>query len=1037
MTSQILFPFTIAELFEQKAAEFPSNIAVSHRGTDLTYAELFVSARRLAGVLQSHGVRPGTLVGIAGDRSIHYIVAMAGVVLAGGAYLPLDPALPAGRLRIILEDAAPVAILSSEAARGQFDTARCPVIGLEQQHWQALASAEDFEKPLLTPEDTAYVMYTSGSTGTPKGVIIPHRGVVHLVHSRYASFGPEASILQIANLCFDAATFEIWGSLLHGGRCVLMPMEQPSLQQIADTLVDERISSLFLTATLFAALTDCIPQAFRTVKEVITGGDVTPTASVRRALFFNPGLHVINGYGPTECTTFAATQRFQGADEVDEELTLEDAVAGTQLYVLREDLTTTKDDEEGELYVGGAGLAKGYLNRPELTTRAFLQSPFGRDGSRIYRTGDRCVRRADGRLVIRGRRDKQIKLRGFRIELGEIEAVLQNHPAVHSAAVKIAETAPGEKVLLAYAAPTTDSIAPDPIRDEQVFAELTKQWEQVYSKLLYRSLASADQAGHDPTLNSAGWKSSFDGRPISVSEMEEQVGQTVARILALAPKRILEIGCGTGMLLFRLAPHVESYVATDFSQAALDYVDRQLREMPWIQNVVLERKAAHELPTAPNGGFDVVVLNSVTEHFSSVAYLDDLVRRLTGIVSPDGFVFVGDNRNFTLLRHFHAMIQLMNSSNEDSAASLRMRAAADYAQEEQLTIDPYFFTRFAGEGYARVSVQLRRGRHHNEMTGYRYDVILQRGEPGHPNTAALRLDWNAEHNTLERICEFLKLKRPEQLVLTGIPNARLRGAGVLMDAVHGKLAFANVGSLRHAVSSAPKGIDPEQVWRAAEQIGYDVQLPPTRRCETGTYDAVFRRDGRELFNLAAERVEGAAPIPGNDPLLPWRSVQLANDLRSSLELNLPEYAVPAFITVLPHLPLTSNGKVDIAALPLPARLQNSPVQSAEGGTAIERQLRAIWENVLGVRNIGLEEQFFHLGGDSLKAVRVAEKVSTLIGRDTSPALLFDQPTLHAYAKLIEQVMSGQPCKERPGREQAGEPNTRGSKRRAAVTALAV
>ncbi len=1030
-TSQSGSFLTIKDVFARQAESTPHHIAIRDHHRDLTYQQLNEKARQLAGLLQERGVRQDTLVAISGERSSDYLTGMLAVVIAGGAYLPIDPTLPASRLKLILDDAKPALILAAQSELSRFEGQETTVIGLEEAAWLPLSQGAVLADVGGSPDDLLYVMYTSGSTGIPKGVCIVQRGVLRLVcGAEYATFGPEIKILQNSPLSFDASTFEIWGSLLNGGTCVLMPHKKPSLRQMEDVLIQEEITTLFLTTALFVELAERAPYALRKVKELLTGGEAIPAAMVRRALTLNPELNLIACYGPTECTTFTSTHRYRSAEQVGDTIPLGEPIAQTELYLLKEDRSPADIGEEGELYVGGAGLARCYLNRPDLTSESFVSHPYSHNTeARLYRTGDQCVLGKDGSLLFKGRRDRQIKLRGFRIELGEIEATINRYPTVQSAVVKTEETAKGDRAVVAYLVPTAAAVAPDPEHDEANFAERTREWQQVYSKLLYKSLASSDLAGNDPTFNTSGWKSSFDGRHMSNEVMEEQVGETVKRIRELSPRNILEIGCGTGLLLFRLAPYCRSYVGTDFSPDALNYVQERLGSRPGLQNVTLLHSMAHELPEPPEDEFDVVVINSVSEHFVSLDYLERLLTGVVPVVRPGGYIFVGDNRSYPLLPLFHASVQAAKSAGTLPVRNYSLTAEQAASDEQQLTIDPYFFAQLDRTQFRRISLQLKRGRFHNELTGYRFDATLQVGGDGQPHPIANARQWQTGADSLFSVKQILETQRPEQFALTRLPNRRLRGGHVLLDALAGRNSLGTVGEIRRAAEAANPGEDPEYFWQLGEDLGYDAQILPSRDSASGEFDVVFRRQPTSLLDVT--EVYGPAqakPLEtmANDPLLSWRKEQLASELRKSLERELPEYAVPSFFVVLPRFPLTENGKIDMAALPKPARLSGTDASCAQEGSPLEQQIRAVWGAILGVRNISLDEKFFEIGGDSLKAVRVASELSGQLNSDISPALLFEQPTIRGLAARLTEDTSAKPLSD-------GErSSTRGAARRMAA-----
>ncbi len=306
--------------------------------------------------------------------------------------------------------------------------------------------------PAARPGDLAYVMYTSGSTGVPKGVRVEQRSVVRLVReTTYATFGPERVFLHFAPLSFDASTFEIWGALLNGGRLVVVPEGPASLEDLGAAVRDEGVTTAWLTAGLFHQMVDTRLSDLRGLRELLAGGDVLSPAHVRRVLEGLPGCRVINGYGPTENTTFTCCHALERADDVGATVPIGRPIANTSVYVLDQRLEPVPAGVAGELYTGGDGVARDYLGRPDLTAERFVPDPFAEQaGARLYRTGDFVRFRADGTLEFLGRRDAQVKVRGFRIELGEVEAALAQHPLVATCAVVAREYAGGDKRLVGY-----------------------------------------------------------------------------------------------------------------------------------------------------------------------------------------------------------------------------------------------------------------------------------------------------------------------------------------------------------------------------------------------------------------------------------------------------------------------------------------------------------------------------------------------------------------------------------------------------------
>jgi amino acid adenylation domain-containing protein len=474
------FPYsaTVHELFAAQAAATPGATAVMQGTVSLTYRELARQADRLARRLLALGIGPEARVGLCAGRSPELVAALLAILQAGGAYLPLDPSHPPERLAWMLRDGGAQALLTERRLLGGLALeGGLPVIFLDDltDPSDPADPSDRAPFPRVPAESLAYVMYTSGSTGTPKGVAVTHRNVVRLVRGTdYAGMGPEQTWLQLAPVSFDAATLEIWAPLLNGGRLVLFPGDRPALDDLASVIAGQGVTSLWLTAGLFQQAVDHKLEALRPLRQLLTGGDVVPAAQARRVLEALPGLTLIDGYGPTEGTTFTCCYRMTDPRQVGSSVPIGTPIANARVYVLDAGAQPVPPGVAGELYLGGAGLARAYLNRPELTAERFVPDPFGAEtglsGERLYRTGDR-VRWAGGALEFLGRFSAsdggQVKIRGFRVEIGEVEAVLAGHPEVRQAAVLVRDDGRG-KELAACVVPVHPG-APPPAAELQRF----------------------------------------------------------------------------------------------------------------------------------------------------------------------------------------------------------------------------------------------------------------------------------------------------------------------------------------------------------------------------------------------------------------------------------------------------------------------------------------------------------------------------------------------------------------------------------------
>ncbi|MBV6697676.1 non-ribosomal peptide synthase/polyketide synthase [Kitasatospora aureofaciens] len=957
----------VPALFEARVVAAPDAVAVVCGGAELSYGELNARANRFAHALIERGVGAEQVVALVLPRSVDLVVAVLGVLKAGAAYLPVDPAYPRSRIDFMLADARPVLVVDDPAvvaapSRPETD----PVVAL------------DARQP-------AYVIYTSGSTGRPKGVLVSHAGIANLVAAQLQGFFIDSGsrVLQFASPSFDASVSELFTALLSGAALVL-----PGTGSPVDALADRGLAVTHATVppSVLAALAEDSVSA----TTLVVAGEACPPELVAR---WAPGRRMINAYGPTE-TTVCAT--------ISDPLTpggrvppIGRPIVNGRVYVLDAALQLVPPGVPGELYVGGAGLARGYLNRPGLTAERFVADPYGPAGARMYRTGDVVRRRADGELEFVGRADHQVKVRGYRIEPGEIQAVLAAHPVVAQSAV-IAR----DQRLVAYVVADRGAGRE---RDVRLEHDHVGEWQELYDALP----VTADSAGFGQ--NFTGWNSSYDARPIPLHEMREWRDRTVERILALRPRRVLEVGCGTGLLLSRVAPHCETYRATDFSATAIDALVEQVGREPQLAGkVVLEVRPAHDTDGLPADGFDTIVLNSVVQYFPTADYLTEVLDRLLGLLAPGGTLFVGDVRNLRLLRSLATAVQVHRAGPAADPAALRRAVEQAVLVEKELLVDPEFFTALHARrsDLAGVSAQVKRGTFDNELTRYRYDVTLHK----HPLVSVgetaeeTELRWGREIDGLTALAELLRDRRPARLRITGVPNRRVLRETALARAVQD--GGTDLADLLAEPDDA--GLpDLEEFHRLGEACGHRVAVTWSTTAADAV-DVVLAEPGPgPLVGLCRP-----APTPAslsaltNDPTGSRGTTALAEELRGFLRERLPDYLVPSALVLLDALPLTANGKLDRAALPAP------DLGTAGAGraprTPQEELLAELFAEVLGLPRVGVDDGFFDLGGHSLLATRLLSRIRATLGAELEVRALFETPTVAGLAARLQDADRARP-----------------------------
>ncbi|MGW7033099.1 amino acid adenylation domain-containing protein, partial [Streptomyces xanthophaeus] len=1026
----------IPELFAQRAKERPLATAVVAAGETLSYGELDARANQLARLLIGQGVGPESVVALALPRTPDLVVSVLAVLKAGAAYLPLDPAYPADRLAYMLDDARPVCVLSTSATREAL-----PVTGDERPGFHLVVDAPETRSRLaqfpsgplsdadrtdaLLPGHPAYVIYTSGSTGTPKGVLVTHRNVVALLEATQADFGfgPQDCWTLFHSYAFDFAVWEMWGALLHGGRLVVVPESaRKSPAEFLKLLVTERVTVLNQTPSAFYQLIQQDAEAAElgdqlALRTVIFGGEaLTPSRLAGWCERHGDEQTVlVNMYGITETTVHVTYRRLSPEDCTAPEASsappagvIGRALPGLRAYVLDAGLGVVPVGVVGELYVAGVQLGRGYVGRGGLTAERFVADPFGGVGARMYRTGDLVRWVAGGGLEYVGRSDGQVKVRGFRVELGEVEGVLVRHAGVSQAAVvaRGGVGGVGDPLLVGYVVPGVSSGDGDDVRDISA-GEVVGGWESVYEELY-----AVEGGGFGEDFS--GWESSYSGGLIGLDAMGEWREETVRAVQGLRPgrrRRVLEVGVGTGLLLSRLAPGCEVYWGTDVSATVIGRLSGQVEAAGLGGRVVLRAQAADVLEGIPDKFFDVVVLNSVVQYFPGVDYLSGVLRGLAGKLAPGGVVFVGDVRNYRLLRCFRAGVQVARGVVGGDV--LRRAVAQDVLAERELLLDPEYFPALADsvEGFSGADVWVKRGRFDTELTRYRYDAVLYSGPvPAGSDEVVVR--WGREVSSVAEVGAFLASSGASRVRVVGVPNGRVVDDYAVLAGLDGDVVPAGAGA----------GVVLEELAGAGDGCGFGGVLTWAADAVDGSVDVVFSREaagvaGSGLVYRPGQRagVRTALEGLGSSPSSARVVSSLAAEARAWCGRFLPDYMVPAVVVVLDRLPLTPNGKLDRKALPAPDF--GAMVSDRRAATPLEHHLCGLFAEVLGLPEVGVDDNFFDLGGHSLLATRLASRVRSTLSVELPIRDVFERPTVAELAVCVGGAGGARPALvgvERPG-----------------------
>jgi amino acid adenylation domain-containing protein/thioester reductase-like protein/non-ribosomal peptide synthase protein (TIGR01720 family) len=1008
---------SIPALFAAQVARTPEAVALTFEGRSMTYRGLEDAASRLAQRLAGHGAGPGRCVALLFSRSPEAIVAILAVLKTGAAYLPIDPALPEARVGFMLDDAAPIAAITTTALADRLDGHDLRVIDVTDIGDPAVETPRSAAVPAPAApnaDDIAYIIYTSGTTGVPKGVAITQRSVTRLVDSLHAQLPAAGVWSHWHSLAFDVSVWEIFGALLGGGRLVVVPDSVAgSPDDFRDLLISEQVSVLSQTPSALGALS---PQGLGSAALVVAG-EACPAHLVDR---WAPGRVMINAYGPTETTVYAATSRpLTPGSAGTAGVPIGSPVAGAALFVLDGWLRPVPVGVLGELYVAGSGVGIGYWRRAGLTASRFVACPFGNPGApgapgmRMYRTGDLVSWGADGQLRYLGRADEQVKIRGYRIELGEIENTLLACPQVTRAAAGVHRGPTGSARLVGYItlrhSTGSDRDAGSASGQD---ADIVEQWQHVYDDLYGTEIAGVpENAGVEASefgMDFRGWNSSYTGEPIPLEEMLEWRSATVDRITALQPRRVLEIGAGSGLVLSQIAPHCEQYVATDMSAVAIGNLARALEQVPteWSDRVQLLTQPAHVTEALPQQHFDTVILNSIVQYFPNAGYLANVIDSAMNLLAPGGALFIGDVRNHTLQGAFRTAVALARSTTADTA-EIRQRVQRATISESELMVAPEFFATWAADhpSVAGLDIEVKRGSADNELNRYRYDVIVYK-TPTAVRSLATAPTWAwTQCAGLRGLRTRLMSQRPTAVRITDIPRAGLIADVQIEAAVAAGLPLFDAlarGPATGTSGTPAETVSPEQLHLVGGATGYHVAV--TWGGRSGTLDAVFFAPSESVADLDARHtppltdvyLPGAGAREGtahaNDPHINTK----ISAVRQRLRARLPEYMVPMHIVVLDEFPLTSSGKLDRKALPAPEYQDADRYRAPADAT--EEILAAIFAQVLGLERVGVDESFFELGGDSILSMQVVSRARA-VGVVCRPRDVFLEQTVKGLARV--------------------------------------
>ena len=1014
----------VHEIIKERTEDQPSAPAICAWDGELTYGELDRIATALAGRLVDFGVRPDTIVPLCFEKSMWTTVGMLGVLKAGAAFVLLDSSLPEDRLQAMYRQTKATIAVTSQSKEALTSRLTPRVVTLGSHISKVSHARSDSQLCYPSPSSAMYVAFTSGSTGIPKGATITHRNLASALHHQRKSLKHtvKSRVFDFSSYSFDVSICNAFATLATGG-CICVPNENDRQNRLAESIASLNANAIDLTPSVARLLS---PEQVPGLQTIIFGGEALYVRDV------NPWwgrVQIVSLYGPCECTPNSTINYNPTSPK---EATHMGTGVGSVTWIV-----DPENHESllplgfvGELLLEGPLVGQGYLNDPEKTAAAFIEDPIwllhgapGRPGrhGRLYKTGDLVRYNEDGNLIFIGRKDTQVKIRGQRVELGEIEHVLRSHDCVDDAVAVLQHVDGQETSIASFVTVRSDDATPTEWRGNGEEVRHVEEWkEQFDADYLSIQNIQPETLGRD----FMGWTSMYDGSDIDKGQMNEWLDDTIETMLnGSQPGNVLEIGTGSGMILFNLTEGMESYVGLEPSGRAVEFITEAAKSVPVLANKV----KMFEATTADLGRLgstmspNLVVLNSVIQYFPSQVYLLGVVQELLGLEGIKT-LFFGDVRSYALHRQILAARALHIAGGKANKNEIRRIMAEMERAESELLVDPAFFITLRdrlSDQIAHVEILPQKIHATNELSSYRYAAVIHVKARGHPQQQIHKVDQ-------DKWIDFIKHGLNRQLLSKHLQHNSTSSAITVSNIPHSKSIFERhvvraldeqgdaidhsnwLSSARQEAQDCPS-LSAVDLAELASQAGYRVEISWSRQfSQSGGLDAIFHRqqpingERRVMFDFPDDHRGRPYHSLSSEPLHQRLRQKIKDQLYEMLRTRLPSYMVPQTVTLLDKMPLNDNGKIDRRVLGkrLPTRTAGrGPVRQPV--SEVERQIRKIWGQVLNIEPalIGLDDSFFDLGGDSIQAMKVVSEARKA-GIELKVLDVFFQPELH---KVVRQA----------------------------------
>ncbi|KAF5252505.1 hypothetical protein FANTH_2399 [Fusarium anthophilum] len=1019
---------SLVDIFRTQVAACPDSFAVVDSSTRLTYAELDRQSDLLGTWLRKRGMPAETLVGVLVPRSCEAIVAIIGILKANLAYLPFDVKSPSARLNDILSGlpGPTVVLLGSDVPVPELEVPDLDFVrvadAVEQGDTNSPSGHLHIDTSNPTATSLAYVLFTSGSTGRPKGVMVEHRVIVRLMTSNIIpDFPTQPRSAHMFNIAFDGATYEIFFTLLNGGTLVCIDyMTTLDVKALQDVFIKEQINAACMAPALLKLYLTDARDALRGLDFLMAAGDRFDGQDAIEAQNLVRG-QCYNGYGPTENGIMSTRYPIAVDDSFINGVPIGRAVNNSGAYVTDLNQQLVGVGVMGELVVTGDGLARGYFD-PALNKNRFIHIEVDGQRVRAYRTGDRVrYRVGDGLIEFFGRMDTQFKIRGNRIESAEVEAAMLSHASVRDAAVVVQKDDGDKADLVGFVVIDHDHSLEGDANDNQV-----EGWQDHFETEMYADIGDIDPSTIGKDFK--GWTSMYDGSEIDKVEMQEWLDDTIKTLRdGQAPGRVLEVGTGSGMILFNLGDGLQSYRGLEPSKSAAAFTNSVIKSVP-----SLEGKAEVHVGTAQDISQlsdlhpDLVVINSVAQYFPSPEYLVQVADTLVHLPGVKR-LFFGDMRTNAANKHFLAARAVRTLGDNATKDSARQKMAELEAREEELLVEPAFFTtlqdRFPDLVH-HVEILPKNMHATNELSAYRYAAVVHirhhDSVPVHTIEKGAWVDFGASRIDRTSLLQFLRRSKGSSAVaISNIPFAKTTFERQIVESLEeedkSKLDGAAWISTIRSETDSRASLSVPDLHELAQDAGFRLEVSAARQwSQSGALDAVFHHlpspsdTRRTLIKFPTDNHLRSSATPANRPLQGLQRRRAALQVRERLQSLLPSYMIPSSIVVLDQMPLNPNGKVDRKELARQARIvpkqQTALPAQAVPISDIEAILCDEATATFGMK-VDISDDFFKLGGHSLLATKLISRVEQRFNVRVTVKDVFDNPVFAHLAVIIREGLA--------------------------------